>query len=173
MNRIIGDMQRCAVYLDDVVVYLDTWETHLEHIRELFTHLAELRLTVNLAKCEFVGATLAYLGRVIGQGQVCPVSAKIVSSSNNVEGADAVSLPRGTGHQFVLWKSVICLVSIKSKSIQTSQTLLSSAPVLAAPGFDRPFQLSVGASYVGAGSVLMQEDDLGIDKCVSFFSHAN
>lgn len=78
MNRVVGDMQGCAVYLDDVVIYSNTWDTHLERIQELFTRLAEARLTVNLAKCEFARATVTYLGRVVGQGQVRPVNAKIL-----------------------------------------------------------------------------------------------
>ncbi len=77
MNRVIGDMQGCAVYLDDVVIYSDTWDVHLERVRELFICLAEARLTVNLAKCEFARATVTYLGRVVGQGQVRPVNAKV------------------------------------------------------------------------------------------------
>ncbi len=43
INRVAGDMKGCAVYLDDYVVYSDTWETHLERVRELFTRLAEAR----------------------------------------------------------------------------------------------------------------------------------
>ena len=66
-----------CVYLDDVVVHSDTWETHLAHIRELFTRLAEARLAVNLTKCEFARATVTYLDRVVGQGQVRPVDAKV------------------------------------------------------------------------------------------------
>lgn len=48
--------------------------------------------------------------------------------------------------------------------------LLCSAPILAAPCFDRLFKLYMDASDVGAGSVLMQADDLGIDRPVSFVS---
>ncbi|CAL8242073.1 unnamed protein product [Merluccius merluccius] len=33
----------------------NTWEPHLERIRDLFTRLVEATLTVNLAKCEFPG----------------------------------------------------------------------------------------------------------------------
>ncbi len=36
MNRVIGDMQGCAVYFDDVVIYSDTCDVHLERVRELF-----------------------------------------------------------------------------------------------------------------------------------------
>lgn len=73
MNHVIGDMQGCAVYLDDVVIYSDTWDVHLQRMRELFIRLAEAKLTVNLFNCEFARATVTYLGRVVGQGHVRPV----------------------------------------------------------------------------------------------------
>ena len=34
-------------------------------------------LTLNLSKCEFVKATIIYLGKEVGQGQVGPIAAKI------------------------------------------------------------------------------------------------
>lgn len=40
-----------AVYVDDVVIYSNTWEDHLSHIHALF-ELADGNLTVNLVKCE-------------------------------------------------------------------------------------------------------------------------
>lgn len=61
VNHVVGDMQGCAVYLDSVVIYSNTWDTHLERMRELFIRLAEAKLTVNLAKCEFARATVTYL----------------------------------------------------------------------------------------------------------------
>lgn len=45
MNHVVGDMPGCAVYLDDGVVYSDS---HVAHVRELFTLLVEAGLTVNL-----------------------------------------------------------------------------------------------------------------------------
>ena len=41
--------------------------------------------------------------------------------------------------------------------------MLSNAPVLLAPNFDKPFKLAVDASDVGAGGVLLQEDENGAD----------
>ncbi len=75
MNWVTIDLRGCTVYLDDVIVYSDTWESNLSCIRELFTCLAQARLTVNLAKCEFALATMTYLGHVVGQGQGqgCPM----------------------------------------------------------------------------------------------------
>ncbi len=46
-------------------------------MRALFERLVWARLTVNLAKCEFAKATVTYLGKVVGQGFVCPVEAKV------------------------------------------------------------------------------------------------
>lgn len=50
------------------------------------------------------------------------------------------------------------------------KTMLCSPPVLAAPRLDRPFQLQVDASDVGAGAVLLQTGSDGIEHPVSFFS---
>ncbi len=44
------------------------------------------------------------------------------------------------------------------------------APVIAALRLDWSFKLYVDASQVGAGAVLVQEDDLGVERSVSFFS---
>lgn len=44
----------------------------------MFGRLAWANLTVNLAKCEFAQGTITYLGKVVGQGQVHPVRAKIL-----------------------------------------------------------------------------------------------
>lgn len=58
MNRVVSGLDGCAVYLDDVVVYSQTWEEQLCGLHALFTHLVEANLTINLAKCEFVKATV-------------------------------------------------------------------------------------------------------------------
>lgn len=77
MNLVVAGLEGCAVYLDDLVMFSDTWNDHVHRIGALFGHLAEACLTVNLAKCEFARATVTYLGRLVGQGQVCPVDAKV------------------------------------------------------------------------------------------------
>ncbi len=47
---------------------------------------------------------------------------------------------------------------------------MCSTPVLSAPRFDRAFKLEVDASGTGAGAVLIQMDDAGIEHPISFFS---
>ena len=50
-------------------------------IQSLFDHLAWACLTINLAKCELSQATVTYLGKVVGQGQVGPVREKVLAVS--------------------------------------------------------------------------------------------
>jgi len=189
MNRVLGDMEGCTVYLDDVVVFSDSWSQHVEHIRALFGCLAEARLTVNLSKCEFARATVTYLGRVVGQGCVRPVAAKVSAVENYPAPTTKKELLRFLG--LVGYYRCFCrnfstvaspLTNLLKASVmyvwtpecqeafEAIKALLCTAPVLSAPRFDRPFSLQVDASHVGAGAVLLQVDDLGVDKPVSFFS---
>ena len=55
-------------------------------------------------------------------------------------------------------------------SFDKLKAILRSAPVLLAPSFDKEFKLAVDASDVGAGSVLLQEDDNVVDHPVCYFS---
>ena len=56
------------------------------------------------------------------------------------------------------------------KSFDKLKAILKGAPVLLAPNFDRAFKLAVDVSDVGAGSVLIQEDDNCVDNPVCYFS---
>lgn len=189
MNRVVGDMSGCAVYLDDVVVYSDTWEQHVERIEELFTRLAGARLTVNLAKCEFARATVTYLGRVVGQGEVRPVEAKVqaiqqfpvpVTKKELMRFLGLVGYYRCFCQNFssvvapltnLLCKNVkFVWTSLCQQAFDQVKSLLCAAPVLAAPRLRVPFELYVDASHVGAGAVLSQRDNLGICRPVSYFS---
>lgn len=189
MNRVVSGLEGCSVYLDDLVIYSDTWHSHLQRIRALFERLEEARLTINLAKCEFARATVTYLGRVVGQGRVAPVQVKVMAIEKFPRPTTKKELQRFLG--LVGYYRIFCrnfstvvfplteLLKTRVKfvwSVECQQafdnvkTVLCSSPVLAAPRFDRTFLLQVDASQVGAGAVLMQGDDQGVMRPVSFFS---
>ena len=77
VNQLIGDLEGCDGYIDDIIVYSNTWEHHLFQIQALFERLAQAHLTANLTKSEFAHATVTYLGHVVGQGHISPVTAKV------------------------------------------------------------------------------------------------
>lgn len=68
------------MYLDDVVIYSDTWSEHIKRIHALFDKLVWAGSTINFAKCDFAKATVTYLGKVVTQGQVCMLQDKVAST---------------------------------------------------------------------------------------------
>lgn len=56
------------------------------------------------------------------------------------------------------------------RAFDTVKVLLCSSPVLASPDFSKAFKMDVDASSVGAGAVLLQEDEEGVDHPVCYFS---
>ena len=134
-------------------------------------------------------ATVTYLGKEVGRGQVCPVSAKVSAIEAFPPPTTRRELRRFLGmagyyrgfcRNFstvvapltdLLSPSVLFAWSDVCKSaFATVKTLLCSSPVLSAPDFSRPFKLEVDASALGAGAVLIQEDADGIDHPVCYFS---
>ena len=75
INHLIRDLEDCEGYIDDIIVYSDDWPTHIQRLQALFDRMLEANLTINLMKSDFGQAT--YLGYIVGQGQVKPVTAKI------------------------------------------------------------------------------------------------
>nr|CAD1818433.1 unnamed protein product [Ananas comosus var. bracteatus] len=59
-----------VVYLDDIVVYNNTLEEHIEHLRTVFQMLRENQLFVKKEKCIFAKEEVHFLGHWIGPGLI-------------------------------------------------------------------------------------------------------
>ena len=55
------------VYLDDILVFSQTEEDHLKHLRYVLERLQQEKLLVNVKKCTFMNPELVYLGFVISR----------------------------------------------------------------------------------------------------------
>jgi hypothetical protein len=189
VNNVISGLKGCDAYIDDIVIYSNDWNEHIRTIRELFRRLSEAKLTVNLAKSEFCHATVTFLGHVVGQGHVRPIDAKVKAIALFPVPDSKRQLMRFLGmagyyRKFcqnfsqiaepltnLLRKGVKFIWSDTCQSaFEKLKAMLETAPVLSAPNFEKPFKLAVDACDVGAGGVLLQEDDDGIDHPVSYFS---
>ena len=189
VNNIICGLDGCDTYIDDVIIYSDSWSDHLRRIRKFFDRLSKAKLTVNLAKTEFCHATVTFLGHLVGQGQVKPLEAKVNAISEFPVPKCKRQLMRFLGmagyyRKFCKNFSSIAepLTNLLKKSTKFKwndkcqdafdrlKAILKSAPVLLAPDFDKCFKLAVDASDVGIGAVLLQEDNNGIDHPVCYFS---
>ncbi|GFU18445.1 retrovirus-related Pol polyprotein from transposon 297 [Trichonephila clavipes] len=69
MSKVVQTISDFAcAYIDDLAIFSDTWEGHLNHLEEVFKRLEHFNFSVNLGKCEFAGQKVKYLGHVIGSG---------------------------------------------------------------------------------------------------------
>ena len=58
------------VYLDDVLVYSKEEEQHKQDVRAVLERFRRLKMKAKLDKCEFHKQTVAFLGHVVGEGQI-------------------------------------------------------------------------------------------------------
>ena len=57
-----------VVYLDDILIFNQTWEEHLHHIQKVLQTLWQHKLCANLEKCTFGMTQVQYLGYIIDEG---------------------------------------------------------------------------------------------------------
>ena len=72
MNNVLAPYlgKFCVVYLDDVLIYSQTPEEHLRHIRLVLEQLQKHKLHVKLSKCLFGRKSVDFLGHIVAEGQV-------------------------------------------------------------------------------------------------------
>ena len=62
--------QCVVVYFDDIVIYSNTLEEHVDHFKRVFHVLRENQLYVKWEKCEFGQHNVHFLGHIISQGEL-------------------------------------------------------------------------------------------------------
>lgn len=78
MDRVIAGLSDfTATYLDDVIIFSETWEKHLEHVRTTLQRLRKAGLTVKAKKSQFGAKYCTYLGHIVGGGVVQPDATKV------------------------------------------------------------------------------------------------
>ena len=103
MNYVLRSCESYAKsYIDDIAVYSQTWEEHLEHLGKVFQWLVSAGLHVKLVKCHFGASKVHYLGDVIGQGEIEPDQQKIA-------GVQSYPVPVTKKNFLALWGIIVFL----------------------------------------------------------------
>ncbi|KAG8380638.1 hypothetical protein BUALT_Bualt06G0036600 [Buddleja alternifolia] len=113
-----------VVYLDDIVVYSNSIEEHVDHLRTLFQVLRENELYVKKEKCSFAKEGVLFLGHIIRHAPLTDLLKK------NKPG---------------VW-SEVCQLAFKDL-----KAAVSEEPVLALPNFEKMFELHTNASDFAIG----------------------
>ena len=78
MDAVLRGLQDFSVaYIDDLAIFSNAWEEHLQHVRTVLQCLREAGLTAKPQKCQFGMSQCVYLGHVVGNGVVRPERSKL------------------------------------------------------------------------------------------------
>nr|KAG5705225.1 hypothetical protein BaRGS_011251 [Batillaria attramentaria] len=72
MEECLGDLHLrvCLVFLDDIIIFSDTFEEHLERIEQVLHRLREWGLKLNPKKCSFGQERVKYVGHIVSASGV-------------------------------------------------------------------------------------------------------
>ena len=65
MDHILRDLPFCRCYIDDIIVWSNSMEEHIQHLEEIFKLLREAGLKVHPGKCVFGADSIDFLGHRI------------------------------------------------------------------------------------------------------------
>lgn len=193
MSDLLRDCERFAIpYLDDIAVFSDTWEEHLEHLSSVLEKIKSAHLTIKPKKCKFAQGEVQYLGHLIGMGKRSPAELKVQAVQDfpvptcKTEVRAFLGLA-GYYRQYILMFSAIAAPlteTLKGKdrkgkihwteacdeAFRVLKERLSSEPVLYMPNYQKEFLLQTDASDVGLGIVLAQINDQGDEHPILYIS---
>ena len=69
IERCMGELnlKECLIFLDDIVVFSETFEEHLERLEAVFSRFRQNGLKLKPSKCEHFKTRVKYLGHVVSQ----------------------------------------------------------------------------------------------------------
>ncbi|CAM5155407.1 unnamed protein product, partial [Natator depressus] len=189
MDRVLQPHTKyAAAYLDDVVIYGNNWEEHLNQVAAVLRDLHAARLTANPKKCRIGREETTYLGYTLGRGQVRPLIGKVQALQECPVPTTKRQVRQFLGlagyyRRFVPHFASITapLTELLTKdsprrvhwsnecetAFRTIKERLCSNPILFSPDFHHDFIVQTDASGVGLGAVLSQEVDGEEDPIVN------
>ena len=177
MNKILKPVlyTSALVYLDDIIVFSNTLDDHIQHLETVFKLLAEAGLKLKLKKCDFFKEEIKYLGHVVSRDGVTPNKAKVESIVNYPEPTNVKELSSFLGLASYYRKFIRAfaekahpLTKLTRKAepwvwgdeqrnaFRCIKNCLVSQPILGYPDFKRAFTIYTDASGFGIGAVLAQ-----------------
>ena len=66
LRKILEGMPGVGSYIDDIVIYSDSWEDHIRTLKELFGRLRKARITARPTKCLLGASRMEFLGHQVG-----------------------------------------------------------------------------------------------------------
>jgi hypothetical protein len=165
-----------VVFIDDILIYSKSEKEHAQHLRVILQWLRDHQLYAKFSKCVFWLKEVPFLGHVISADGIAvdpnkvqevldwksPKSVMQIRSFLELAGYYRWFIPNFSK----IAKPMIQLLEKEAKfkwspqckdTFLTLKKLLITAPVLAQPDIEKPFNVYCDASGTGIGGVLMQD----------------
>ncbi|KAI2666686.1 Transposon Tf2-6 polyprotein [Labeo rohita] len=178
VNDVFRDMLNrwVIIYIDDILIYSNSYSDHVQHVRAVLQRLIEHQLYAKEEKCEFHQQSISFLGYVISPEGVAMDETKVNAVRNWPRPRTIKELQRFLGfsnfyRRFIRnFSTVAAPLSSMLKQGKTRLTWTPSAiqaydelrqrfttaPILHHPDPNLPFLVEVDASSTGVGAVLSQ-----------------
>jgi hypothetical protein len=186
------------VYLDDILIYSNTFEEHLQHLEQVLKVLQDNQLYARPHKCTFAKHELEFCGHIVGNGVVKVVKSKIQSirewpQLKNVHEVRQFLGLAGYYRRFIKNFGLIALplyellhmgeedkrknkfepISWNTRhqlAFERLKERLTNAPILQQVDPSKSFTLETDASDFAIGACLLQLGDDGKLHPVAFYS---
>ncbi|KAG0777229.1 hypothetical protein G6F21_013409 [Rhizopus arrhizus] len=160
-------LNKCLVaYIDDLNVYSQNPYEHLEHLRQVFECIDVANLKLNPEKCIFFKKDLKFLGYIVTKEGIQTDPSKIQKIKIHQE----LCFNRRPLHELTKTKKKVPWTDKATRAFEQLKKLLTTAPVLARPDFNKQFILVTDASKLGLGCILTQLDKEGREHPIIFAS---
>ena len=180
MNEVLKEFigKFVIVYLDDILIYSQSKEEHIRHLKYVLQKLHQEKLLVNMKKCTFMKTELVYFGFVVSDEglKMDPKKVKAITNYPTPRNMFEVRTFHGLAsfyRKFIRNFSKInapIIDTIKKdkqpfrwtakaeRNFQLLKKKVTEKPVLVLPDFNKPFQVRCDASGEAIGVVLSQND---------------
>lgn len=190
MDRLLHGLKwtTCLCYLDDVVIFSPSFETHLDRLDEVLKVFRHAGLQLNSAKCQFGSRQLKILGHIVNKNGIQPDPAKINAIADFPPPADLKSLRSFLGLCSYFRRFIAAFATIarplsnllkndtpflwgteQQAAFTRLKTALTSTPILGHFDDSAPTELRTDASGYGIGAVLIQHS-LEEDHVIAYAS---
>ena len=192
MDSILGDLPYVFVYIDDILVFSDNMEQHLEHLQEVFKILSANGMIVNRAKCVLGKPSLDFLGYRVDSTGVSPLPERVEAIRATAAPTTITELqrfngminyyrrwiPRAAEHMFHLFdalkgpkksKKTLEWTEDRQKSFDAVKEALAQATLLHHPRPGAELAITTDASNQAIGGVLEQKSPDGWEP-LAFYS---
>eukprot|EP00731_Ephydatia_muelleri_P007558 Em0003g1806a len=182
IDQVLRGLHCTYVYIDDVLIFSQTAEEHVNHVRQVLQRLHDHGVVINPAKCQFGTAELDFLGHRVNSSGIYPLEERVSAIRNFARPTTYRKLCEFLGlvnfyHRFVphcatllqplhdLLSSgkgenqTLSWISDAEKAFSAAKNALANASLLFHPKPSTATSIMTDASDKAVGAVLQQRVD--------------